>query len=135
MTGTDEELNELVEKVLELAPDANAEAVKKEFERYRDEFLIPPKDAMRSVLRKFEVAEEEAAVRRLEHQRVQRGLVGAAVTLDVEGLHLLDEQRDLGVAVADLGDAPTLRPARPHIRHRISRPRRCARRRSGSTDR
>ena len=59
MTGTDEELNELVEKVLEHAPDASAEEVKKEFERYRDEFLIPPKDAMRSVLRKFEVAEEE----------------------------------------------------------------------------
>ncbi len=59
MTETDEELNELVEKVLELASDANAEAVKTEFERYRDEFLIPPKDAMRSVLRKFEVAEEE----------------------------------------------------------------------------
>ena len=59
MTGTDEELNELVEKVLEHAPDASAEEVKTEFERYRDEFLIPPKDAMRSVLRKFEVAEEE----------------------------------------------------------------------------
>ena len=58
MAGT-EEMDELVEKVLEHAPDADAEEVKKEFERYRDEFLIPPKDAMRSVLRKFEVAEED----------------------------------------------------------------------------
>ena len=59
MAGTDEELKELIEKVREHAPDADEEAVKVEFERYRDEFLIPPKDAMRSVLRKFEVAKED----------------------------------------------------------------------------
>ena len=37
-------------------PDANEEEIGKEFERYEVDFLIPPEDALRSVIRKFQVA-------------------------------------------------------------------------------
>ena len=37
-------------------PDANDEEIGKEFERYESDFLIPPEDALRSVIRKFQAA-------------------------------------------------------------------------------
>lgn len=42
-----------VRLVLQECKDANPEEVAKEFERYENEFLIPPRDALRSVVRKF----------------------------------------------------------------------------------
>ena len=37
-------------------PDANDEEIGKEFQRYESDFLIPPEDALRSVIRKFQAA-------------------------------------------------------------------------------
>ena len=37
-------------------PDANDEDIGKEFQRYENDFLIPPEDALRSVIRKFQAA-------------------------------------------------------------------------------
>ncbi len=54
----DDEIDEYVKRVLEQAPDADREAVRAEFEKYQDDFLLPPKDAFRSVARRFEVSEE-----------------------------------------------------------------------------
>ena len=42
-----------VKLVLQEASNADREEVAKEFERYENEFLIPPRDALRSVVRKF----------------------------------------------------------------------------------
>lgn len=54
----DDEIGEYVERVLEHAPDADKDAIRAEFKKYRDDFLLPPKDAYRSVLRRFQVSEE-----------------------------------------------------------------------------
>lgn len=48
-----EELKNAINTVLEQCPDASETDIKNEFERYERDFLIPPKDALRSVLRKF----------------------------------------------------------------------------------
>ncbi len=48
-----EELSNAIKTVKEQCPDAKDEDIKNEFERYNRDFLIPPKDALRSVLRKF----------------------------------------------------------------------------------
>ena len=37
-------------------PDADENEIDKEFARYEEEFLIPPEDALRSVVRKFQAA-------------------------------------------------------------------------------
>ena len=37
-------------------PDADEDEVGKEFARYEKDFLIPPEDALRSVIRKFQVS-------------------------------------------------------------------------------
>ena len=42
-----------VKLVLQEASNADPEEVAREFERYENEFLIPPRDALRSVVRKF----------------------------------------------------------------------------------
>tara|TARA_Y100001978_G_scaffold203501_1_gene230096 strand:+ start:1331 stop:2992 length:1662 start_codon:yes stop_codon:yes gene_type:complete len=48
-----DELDDAIKSVMEQCPDALESDIKKEFERYQKDFLIPPKDALRSVLRKF----------------------------------------------------------------------------------
>ena len=48
-----DELKDAINTVIEQCPDASEEDIKNEFERYERDFLIPPKDALRSVLRKF----------------------------------------------------------------------------------
>ena len=48
-----DELKNAINTVLEQCPDASETDIKNEFERYERDFLIPPKDALRSVLRKF----------------------------------------------------------------------------------
>ena len=48
-----EELTNAINTVMEQCPEASEEDIKNEFERYERDFLIPPKDALRSVLRKF----------------------------------------------------------------------------------
>ena len=35
-------------------PDADEKEIAEEFRRYEEEFLIPPEDALRSVVRKFQ---------------------------------------------------------------------------------
>ena len=37
-------------------PDADENEIVEEFRRYEEEFLIPPEDALRSVVRKFQAA-------------------------------------------------------------------------------
>ena len=37
-------------------PDADEKEIAEEFRRYEEEFLIPPEDALRSVVRKFQAA-------------------------------------------------------------------------------
>ena len=59
-----------------------------------------------------EVADEEAAGGRLEHQRVERRLVAAAVADDVLLLHGLDQQQRVRVAEATRGSGAR-RPRRP----------------------
>ena len=50
----DPEMDAAVKQVLSSVTDADEEAVRAEFEKYQSEFLIPPSDAMRSVLRRFQ---------------------------------------------------------------------------------
>ena len=50
---SEEKYDAEVRLVLQECKDANPEEVAKEFERYENEFLIPPRDALRSVVRKF----------------------------------------------------------------------------------
>ncbi|MEE2759771.1 MAG: hypothetical protein VYA86_07330 [Candidatus Thermoplasmatota archaeon] len=49
-----EEFEEEVRAVKESVPDANEEEIMKEFKRYKDEFLVPPKHALRSVIEHFQ---------------------------------------------------------------------------------
>ena len=42
--------------VKEECKDANEGEIAEEFSRYENEFLIPPNDALRSVIRKFQAA-------------------------------------------------------------------------------
>jgi len=50
---SEEKYDTEVKLVLQECKDANPDEVAKEFERYENEFLIPPRDALRSVVRKF----------------------------------------------------------------------------------
>ena len=43
-----------VAEVLKQVPEADPEKVAEAFARYEKDFLIPPEDAMRSVLRRFQ---------------------------------------------------------------------------------
>ncbi len=54
-----DEIDDYVKRVLEQAKDADPEKVREEFEKYLKDFLLPPKDSFRSVLRRFEVSEEK----------------------------------------------------------------------------
>ena len=58
-------------------PDANDEEIGKEFQRYESDFLIPPEDALRSVIRKFQAATgvevtSGSATQVREEKKVQR---------------------------------------------------------------
>ena len=50
----DEAIEKAVKEVLSQIPDAEEDMVREEFVRYQGEFIIPPQDAMRSVLRKVQ---------------------------------------------------------------------------------
>ena len=52
--STQEEFANEIDAVKESVPDADENKIAEEFRRYRDEFLIPPKEALRSVLKKFQ---------------------------------------------------------------------------------
>ena len=54
MTNEDN-YEDAVKAILEEIPEVNSEDVLKEFQRYHKDFGIPPEDAMRSVMRKFQV--------------------------------------------------------------------------------
>ena len=51
-----EKYSGLISVILQECPDADEEEISNEFERYEKEFLIPPEDALRSVLRKFQIS-------------------------------------------------------------------------------
>ena len=51
-----EKYSDLISVILQECPDADEEEIGLEFERYEKEFLIPPEDAVRSVLRKFQIS-------------------------------------------------------------------------------
>ena len=50
----DANMESAIKQVLASVPGANPEEIKVEFQRYQTDFLIPPSDAMRSVIRKFQ---------------------------------------------------------------------------------
>lgn len=54
MSESNQDLEKAVKDVLSQIPGADEVAVRAEFERYQNSFYIPPTDAMRSVLRKFQ---------------------------------------------------------------------------------
>ena len=45
-----EEFEQEISAVKEAVPDADEDKIAAEFTRYRDEFLVPPKHALRSVI-------------------------------------------------------------------------------------
>ncbi|HJM41516.1 MAG TPA: hypothetical protein QF514_04745, partial [Candidatus Thalassarchaeaceae archaeon] len=49
-----EEFEEEIRAVKEAVPEADEAAIAGEFTRYRDEFLVPPKHALRSVIEHFQ---------------------------------------------------------------------------------
>ena len=53
---TSERYSALISVIMQECPNADEEEISKEFERYEKEFLIPPEDALRSVLRKFQAS-------------------------------------------------------------------------------
>jgi len=53
---SDEAIEKAVKDVMAQVPDADEEMVRQEFIRYQVEFIIPPQDAMRSVLRKVQTS-------------------------------------------------------------------------------
>jgi len=55
MTNDSNNYEEAVKTILEEIPEVNSDDVLKEFQRYHTDFGIPPEDAMRSVMRKFQV--------------------------------------------------------------------------------
>ena len=58
-TRMEDGLEHQVEIVAEACPDASKEEIRAEFIRYREEFLIPPEDAIRSVTKKFSAGASE----------------------------------------------------------------------------
>nr|AIE91498.1 nucleic acid binding OB-fold tRNA/helicase-type protein (RFA1, RPA1, rpa) [uncultured marine group II/III euryarchaeote AD1000_12_B08] len=89
---TADEIDDYVKRVMEQAKDADPEKVREEFEKYLKDFLLPPKDSFRSVLRRFEVSEEkvQSAARTAyrETKKVDRfaelGNEDSNVTIDVK---------------------------------------------------
>jgi replication factor A1 len=89
---TADEIDDYVKRVLEQAKDADPVKVREEFEKYLEDFLLPPKDSFRSVLRRFEVSEEkvQSAARTAyrETKKVDRfaelGSEDSNVTIDVK---------------------------------------------------
>ncbi len=53
---TSERYSALISVIMQECPNADEDEISKEFERYEKEFLIPPEDALRSVLRKFQAS-------------------------------------------------------------------------------
>ena len=49
-----EEFENEIRAVKEAVPDADESAIANEFTRYRDDFLVPPKHALRSVIEHFQ---------------------------------------------------------------------------------
>ncbi|MDP6639910.1 MAG: hypothetical protein QGH90_01130 [Candidatus Poseidoniaceae archaeon] len=74
----DEAIERAVKEVLAQIPSADEEMVRQEFTRYQAEFIIPPQDAMRSVLRKVQthagivVAETKSAAPSAPMKKVER---------------------------------------------------------------
>ena len=54
--STPEEFENEIRAVKEAVPDADESEIAKEFSRYKDEFLVPPKHALRSVIEHFQKA-------------------------------------------------------------------------------
>ncbi|HIF03881.1 MAG TPA: hypothetical protein EYQ80_00220 [Candidatus Poseidoniales archaeon] len=92
MTTPEEFANE-IRAVKEAVPDADETSIAEEFARYRDDFLIPPKEALRSVLKKFQTeagleVTSPASTGRPAGKTVERfselGADDANVTIEVE---------------------------------------------------
>ena len=78
--STPEEFENEVRAVKEAVPEANEEEIVKEFSRYKDEFLVPPKHARRSVIEHFqkEAGMEVGApkIYAVDHQGGERSIDG-----------------------------------------------------------
>ena len=53
-------------------PEAEENEISEEFRRYEEEFLIPPEDALRSVIRKFQLASGKEILTPSSPQRVEK---------------------------------------------------------------
>jgi len=51
---SDSKYSDYIDAVLKEIPEASADEIHAAFEKYENEFYIPPQDALRSVLRKFQ---------------------------------------------------------------------------------
>jgi len=51
---SDEKYADYIAAVIKECPDADAGEVAEAFKKYEEEFYIPPQDAMRSVVRRFQ---------------------------------------------------------------------------------
>ena len=47
--------NDHIAAVLQECPEADRDEVKSAFQKYEEEFFIPPQDAIRSIIRRFKV--------------------------------------------------------------------------------
>ena len=61
MNEENDAMEKAIKEVISQIPSADTDAVRAEFERYKNSFYIPPADAMRSVLRKFQPSSAPAA--------------------------------------------------------------------------
>ena len=51
---SDDKYESHIKAVLSECPDANVDEVKASFKKYEEEFYIPPQDALRSIVRRFQ---------------------------------------------------------------------------------
>ena len=68
-TLSDSKYNDYVDAVVKEIPDASPDEIRAAFEKYENEFYIPPQDAMRSVLRKFQSDGSSTASKKPVQQR------------------------------------------------------------------
>ncbi len=91
---SNEKYSDYIEAVLKECPDADADEIAEAFTKYEEEFYIPPQDAMRSVLRRFQSGTSPAPTG-------GAGGGGARQTKKVSALsELAGDDRDIEIEVA-----------------------------------
>ena len=65
---SDDKYESHVKAVLSECPDANVDDVKASFKKYEEEFYIPPQDALRSIVRRFQGEQQTTSPDRANNQ-------------------------------------------------------------------